>query len=169
LHPGFLKTQTNLGQGYDNAYFNKVSFGTSDRSQMARDSVNYVLKYPLGIGGGNSARVLPEQYHSQWGKGTPGPHNIFLGFFVELGVWGGLYFAVFILWLLYRLFNLNDLKNKKKFVLTPEIISRVSVFGALLGFMVYHQFVDSYAITPNVFYFWILLAMASHNFEVDAK
>ncbi len=166
IQPQLAKANNTLGRGYDDLYGKKIFLSSSDRQLMLREGKDYLIKNPMGIGAGNSARELPVKYQSQWGKGTPGPHNIFLGFAIELGWLGGIFFLSFMLWILFRLGAiLFNMRKQKKW--PAHYLSRVAIFASFIGFLVYHQFVDSYTITPNVFYFWILLTLISQIIDKE--
>jgi O-antigen ligase len=165
VSPKFAIPESGRVENYDKLFVQKGL--KIDRLEMWNETLHYLTLHPMGVGAGNSARILPEKYQSLYGKGTPGPHNIFLGFTVELGWGGGIFFLSFMVWILCKL-NLilwNMRKPKKAF--NALYLSRLNIFGALTGFLIYHQFVDSYVITPNVFYFWILLTLISQTIDAE--
>ena len=124
----------------------------SERIFLWKSAIKMIMDYPIvGVGFGNFNSIYVNDYISPLAvePRLTSPHNIFLHYFVNLGILGGISFIILIITQIYVLVkNINDTLCESIWILA----GLVSVLG-----MVIHGMVDTMITTrPYALMYWLL-------------
>ena len=131
----------------------------SERKFLWISAINMITDYPwTGVGLGNFNNVYVNGYISPFAvePRLTSPHNIFLHYFVNLGILGGSSFIILIITQIYVL--VKNIKND-----FSQSIWIVAGLVSVLG-MVIHGMVDTLITTrPYAMMYWLLYGVACCN------
>lgn len=135
----------------------------SERSRLWISAINMIKDYPwTGVGFGNFNNIYINGYISPLAvePRLTSPHNIFLHYFVNLGILGGSSFIILIITQIYVL--VKNIKND-----FSQSIWIVAGLVSVLG-MVIHGMVDTLITTrPYAMMYWLLYGVACCNIIRD--
>ncbi|WP_307745643.1 O-antigen ligase family protein [uncultured Phascolarctobacterium sp.] len=135
----------------------------SERLLLWESTIKMIIDYPIaGVGFGNFNSIYVNNYISPLAREPhlTSPHNIFLHYFVNLGILGGSSFIILIVTQIYVL--VKNIKND-----LSQSIWIVAGLVSVLG-MVIHGMVDTLITTrPYAMMYWLLYGIACCNIIRD--